>query len=317
MKSKLKVAFKDFWPGFDLDKLRLYQVLDRHFPVEISDRPDFLFFSDYSNDHLQYDCVKIQFSGENTRPNFNIADFFIGFEYSADHRVLRYPLYVEYRDDLFNEEFLEKPLTESEAREIVQSKSKFCCFVVSNGNCKFRNEFFVKLNKFRPVDSGGSHLNNLGFRVENKIEFMKDYRFIIAFENTSYPGYTTEKILQPFYSRTVPIYWGSPKVDDEFNPNAFIWVRSPEDCDAAIDRVLTLADDDQAYQAMLQQSPFYERRRSLYYSEERIVAFFERVFETSQTSVTPLARRMAQQRASFANASARANHRLKRLAGIR
>lgn len=317
MKSRLKLAFKDFWPGFELEKFRLFQVLEQHFPVEISDDPDFLFFSDYSNDHLQDDCVKIHFSGENTRPNFNIADFFIGFEYSPDPRVLRYPLYVEYRDDSYNEEFLERPLTDSEAREIVQSKTKFCCFIVSNGKCRFRNEFFEKLNRRRPVDSGGGYLNNLGFRVENKIEFMKDYKFIIAFENISYPGYTTEKVLQPFYSRTVPIYWGSPKVDDEFNPNSFVWVRSPEECDAAIDRVLALADDDEAYQAMLQQSPYYERRRSHYYSEERIVAFFERVFESSQTGVTPLARQLAQQRASLANATARASHRLKRLTGLR
>jgi len=314
MKSRLKVAFKDFWPGFDLKRLRLYQALERHFQFEISDDPDFLFFSDYSKDNLQYDCVKIHFAGENTRPNFNIADFFIGFDYSPDTRVLRYPLYVEYRDETYNEEFLEKPLSDFEARDIVQSKNNFCCFIVSNGKCTFRNEFFEKLNKRRPVVSGGRHLNNLGFRVENKIEFMKSYKFTIAFENVSYPGYVTEKILQPFYSRTVPIYWGSPKVDDEFNPNSFIWVRSPEECDAAIDRVLALADDDQAYQAMIQQSPYYGRRRSLYYSEERIVAFFERVFESSHTGVTPLARQMAQQRASFANATARASHRLKRMA---
>ena len=71
-------------------------------------------------------------------------------------------------------------------------------------------DFFVKLSKYKQVDSGGRTLNNIGGPVEDKMEFIKDYRFVISFENAEYPGYTTEKIIQPMFVDSIPIYWGNP-----------------------------------------------------------------------------------------------------------
>ena len=52
---------------------------------------------------------------------------------------------------------------------------------------------------------------------KSKVDFVKDYKFTIAFENTQYRGYTTEKILHPFVGRSVPIYWGNPLVEKDIN----------------------------------------------------------------------------------------------------
>lgn len=38
---------------------------------------------------------------------------------------------------------------------------------------------------------------------------MRRYKFTIAFENQSYPGYVTEKIADALMAGTVPIYWGA------------------------------------------------------------------------------------------------------------
>ncbi len=65
---------------------------------------------------------------------------------------------------------------------------------------KVRNNFFLKISKYKKVDSGGLALNNIGYIVKNKLEFIKDYKFTIAFENSSYSGYTTEKITDAFIS---------------------------------------------------------------------------------------------------------------------
>ncbi|WP_416171499.1 glycosyltransferase family 10 domain-containing protein [Algoriphagus boritolerans] len=78
---------------------------------------------------------------------------------------------------------------------------KFCCFLASNERAKERIEFFKKLSQYKQVDSGGIVHNNLGFRVSDKMKFIKDYKFIVAFENSSYPGYITEKIWHPFFCR--------------------------------------------------------------------------------------------------------------------
>ena len=94
--------------------------------------------------------------------------------------------------------------------------------VVSNGNAKERIKFFNELSKYKTVDSGGKYLNNVGGPVADKMDFIKDYKFVFSFENEAYPGYTTEKILQPFVVNSIPIYWGNPKIDLDFNEGAFI-----------------------------------------------------------------------------------------------
>ena len=61
-------------------------------------------------------------------------------------------------------------------------KNKFCNMVVSNPNCKTRNDFFKILNKLKRVDSGGRFMNNMGGPIEDKLKFIAEYRFTIAFE---------------------------------------------------------------------------------------------------------------------------------------
>ena len=43
--------------------------------------------------------------------------------------------------------------------------------------------------------------------MENQL--FKKYKFNICFENSSTPGYVTEKIIQSMYVNSIPIYWGT------------------------------------------------------------------------------------------------------------
>ena len=65
-------------------------------------------------------------------------------------------------------------------------------------------------------------LNNVGGPVADKLAFISEYKFVIAFENSSYPGYTTEKILDPFLVCSIPVYWGNPLIENDFNKMAFL-----------------------------------------------------------------------------------------------
>ena len=76
--------------------------------------------------------------------------------------------------------------------------------LVSNPNSKERINFFNALSKVKKVDSGGRYLNNIGYVVEDKMALIKDYKFVFAFENSSFPGYTTEKILEPLIANCIP-----------------------------------------------------------------------------------------------------------------
>ena len=99
-----------------------------------------------------------------------------------------------------------------EANDILtalSSKTEFCSFVVSNNNASpERDIIFDKLSEYKKVSSGGRYRNHVGGPVSDKLEFQRKHKFAIAFENCSQPGYSTEKILEAFAARTVPIYWG-------------------------------------------------------------------------------------------------------------
>jgi alpha(1,3/1,4) fucosyltransferase len=250
MKKVLKINFCDFWADLDKQENLFTKLLSPHFDLELSDDPDVLFYSCYSFNHLKYKCHKIFYTGEAVAPDFRECDFAISFEWDKyDGKNLRLPFFRWSPS-------LTKLYQRSPSQEIAAAKSKFCCMVISNGDCKERNDFFHKLNEYKKVDSGGGFMNNIGYQVPDKVTFAKDYKFIIAFENSSYPGYTTEKIFQPMLVDCLPIYWGNPVIDRDFNTQSFINVHNYNTHEEVIKEIIRLDNDNQAYCHMLDQ-PFF------------------------------------------------------------
>jgi hypothetical protein len=146
--------------------------------------------------------------------------------------------------------------TRGEASRIWRAKSKFCCMVVSNPNCKERIQFFKNISQVKQVDSGGFVLNNVGGRVADKAEFIKDYKFVISFENYAQDGYTTEKILEPIFTDCIPIYWGNKLIDKDFNSERFIDYSKFESEEELIAKLLEIDQNDELAVDMLMQPTF-------------------------------------------------------------
>ena len=64
---------------------------------------------------------------------------------------------------------------------------------------------------------------------------MSNFKFSLALENSAFAGYVTEKIMDSFLARTIPVYWGAPDVALDFNRDAFINLADYPNFDAAID----------------------------------------------------------------------------------
>ena len=62
--------------------------------------------------------------------------------------------------------------------------------------------------------------------LASKAETLGRYNFAICFENMILKGWLTEKIFDCFYSGTVPIYWGTPDIDEHVPPDCFIDMRA-------------------------------------------------------------------------------------------
>merc|ERR1719248_199636 len=59
--------------------------------------------------------------------------------------------------------------------------------------------------------------------MDDAVDRYRDYDFVVTFENTDTDGYVTEKIVSAFLAQAIPIYWGTPRVKEMFNPEAFLY----------------------------------------------------------------------------------------------
>ena len=261
MKPKLKLGFADTH-----DHLATFfaSALSQRYELEIDNQnPEFLLFGDenFGTSNKRFsrkDVVKIFYTGENRRPEKYDCDYAISFDHNFNTWHYRLPLFIVYMwalEHIHKTKYAYDYIFNPEVKE----KSAFCSFVVSNPNCKERNDFFHKLSEYKTVDSGGRLFNNIKANLDGeaaKIDFLSTRKFNICFEPMSHPGYVTEKILHAFYAGTIPIYWGSPSVATDFNEKAFVNLHKFRNADEASEYVKYLDSNDGAYNAMLEQPKF-------------------------------------------------------------
>ena len=252
MKNKIiKIKYVDFWRKFIPEHDTIYLLLKQNgFDVELSEQPDYLICGVFGKDALQehYDeCIKIFFTGENICPDFNLYDYAVGCDYiNFGERYFRFPHYYDVQYEKTWEMLSQKHLN---TKDTLRRKTDFCSFVYSNSNGNpIRKQFFCELSKYKRIDSGGRYLNNIGTTgVPDKIEFESKHKFSIAFENTSHPGYITEKLIQAFAASTIPIYWGDTTVSSVFNPKSFICVHDFETLADVINRIKIVDENDDLF----------------------------------------------------------------------
>ncbi len=281
MKKRIKIYFVDFWPVFNKQDNFFLDFLKEDYEVVLDkENPDFLFYSVFGTEHYGYNCVKIFFTGENIRPNFQECDWALTFDYSENPRNYRLPLYAFYED--VNKLTLPKPPID----ELFKEKTKFCNFIYSNPSCKKRNEFFKKLSKYKKVDSAGRLYRNTSERIGDKIQFIRQYKFTFAFENESYPGYTTEKIFEPMISNSIPIYWGNPLVNRDFNEKSFLNYHQYGSDEELIKKIIELDNNDDLYKQMLAEPYFNDNKVNEFVNRDNIKNRLKQIIESDISPIS-------------------------------
>ncbi len=248
MKKTIRIHYTNFEYhfGFNPETFPFTEILRTRYNVIIDKHnPDFLFYScffshNYENQFYDYDCTKMFFSGENASPDFNTTDYAIGSDFiSFEDRYLRLPFYEFWPAQAY---IAKKPLDR-----------KFCNFLYSNHHSAnpFRNKLFHALSSYKQVDSGGALFNNIGRNIENKFLWQQEYKFSIACENSCKPGYTTEKTLEALQANTVPIYWGNPRITQDFPKNYFINAMDFASIKELVEYVKFIDQNDEEYLKIL------------------------------------------------------------------
>jgi hypothetical protein len=224
-------------------------------------------------------------STEMNSSSFGLCDYGFGFDYEEtikSKNYLRLPLYVYYGagNDLI------KPKNYN-PRKILNSKTKFCNYIYSK-DAKKRVELFKELDKYKRVDAPGKSMNNCAPMLPSKltnvaklvqkaeairgkypissllsrhfgnwreavINYQKDYKFSIAFENSERSGYTTEKIYHPMLANSIPIYFGNPEISKDFNTKSFVNFYDYNDIKKLADVIIDIDQNDKKYLRILKE----------------------------------------------------------------
>ncbi|HEY9851381.1 MAG TPA: glycosyltransferase family 10 [Leptolyngbyaceae cyanobacterium] len=223
-KKRIKIKFTNGL-NFVVGMRDILNFLTPYYEFIDSDEPDFVIFGPYGNDIPQGNFVRIGYYCENIIPDLTICDWAFGIPYEEK---VNNPRYMRIQWHGFDPESLIKK--DINVEKIMAEKTKFCNFIYSH-RVPFREKFYKVLAKYKPIDAPGKSMKNIdsidtahnqGDIWQRKKKFLSQYKFTIAFENYSYPGYNTEKLLDPMNVNSLPIYWGNPHIALHFNTKSFI-----------------------------------------------------------------------------------------------
>ena len=193
-------------------------------------------------------------------------------------RHYRLPLYTLFGD-------VNQLLKPKDIDKIIAEKTKFCNFIYSNPRCMIRNNFFKKLSKYKRVDSAGRFNNNMDKSIDNKLEFIREYKFTFAFENSEFDGYTTEKIFEPMLVNSVPIYWGNPLVHKDFNPKTYLNYYDFNNEDELINKIIELDNSPDKYAQYFTEPYFYNNKINEYVDRNNVKAF---IYTAIEAEISPI-----------------------------
>ena len=223
------------------------------------DNPDYLIYATFGCENTlnKYNnTIKIAFFTENQLPDLNFADYAVGLGH-INHldRFFTFPYFV-YELTKRNIKIKDFEMVRNEVLNS-RKREKFCAAIITNP-IGFRLNFIKELNKYKNIDMGGRFHNNVGGYVKDKIEFLKQYKFSLAMENSEADGYTSEKIIDAYLAGTIPIYYGDYMVDDYINPKTYILIRNHRDMANKINYIKKIDNDDNLYRSILKEKVFID-----------------------------------------------------------
>lgn len=264
IENKYFIYVNGFWWGFientDAITLKFFETLFKKTNIsnfEITNdlnKANILLESHFGNSicHYKQWYKKILYSGESfTRFPMCVNNYDIVLKNShTQNNIINLPFAISY---MINNNYFEKLI---QNKNITNIPPKFCCFCVSNGGGHSRNKMFNIINSYKKVDSIGQYNNNVGYNIkspywsEDYLNHLRQYKFIICFENSIDETYVTEKIVNAYLSNTIPIYWGTNYVKNLFYQDSMIYLNNENNEQSYYDvlnHVIELDKNDSKY----------------------------------------------------------------------
>ena len=150
----------------------------------------------------------------------------------------------------------------------IVEKSKLISFIVSDKKWTIGHQLRHKILENLPIemDVFGRNVNE----IDTKEKGLNDYYFSLTLENCKQDYYYTEKILDCFKTKTIPIYWGCPSIGDFFDINGIIIFDTLEE----LDNILSNISIEQYNSKLIS----VENNYRLVFNINTFFKYFERVY---------------------------------------
>lgn len=278
--SHSNIKFHNYWT-VEPEKNWFYQFIIGNGFLENNKETAISFYSVFgSKKKLLADSgKKIFFSGENMQGNTILSvikkyadycldqvDLAMGFDEIDNPKYLRFPLWITYlikpTDNLADIKSKINEINNQLTRKNT-TREEFAVQISRHDINGIRSKMVNIAIQVAPVKCAGKFMNNTSDLKEHyhddKVEYMKNFKFNICPENASQKGYVTEKIFESFIAGCIPIYWGGGKKElvepKIINQEAFIYYTEGKE-DELIEQVKALYTDKKKYEDFISIPPF-------------------------------------------------------------
>lgn len=284
------IRYYNWWKIEDIESIWFTRFIRKHFP---QNKEIINFFSVFGNQiyvRNKFKGKKIFFSGENLDRRNSIlkkwyrniedycldsVDLSLGFPLNPLNppNYMRFPLWILY---LFPPESTFKDISNIiDSINASRYKKKYeCALIASHDIGGTRNMIYKECKKIFDVHCAGRWKQNsdeLWIRYKNnKILYLRNFKFNICPENSNTEYYVTEKLFEAFLADSIPIYYGA-NGDPEpniINKNAVV-IWDDSDKINTVKLLLDLKNNPKLYREFINQPKFSK------YANEIIFEKFE------------------------------------------
>ena len=254
--------------------------------LEISYNPDIEFFGPVGKRYFLEKSkakIKIFYTGECISKNaidktwskysdncINNVDLSLSFDRIDENKYknyVRFPIWIFYN---FNGLLDNKNYTKDDIKKVIDNinnaksnKNKFASLVASHDATNIRTQMYNQISKIDNINCPSKLFHNddtlKSVFNDNKIEYLKNFKFNICPENTISDGYITEKLFDAFKAGCIPIYNGDENIElDLVNKNALLFFKKDEDNAELLKEIEKLHKDDKLFDSFQKQIKIYD-----------------------------------------------------------
>ena len=183
----------------------------------------------------------------------------LGFNHIEHKNYIRLPAWILWNFDYINlnkDNIFKKVIEINNAK---YTKTKFASLIASwGGDGNLRNEIYNKISKIDKIYCPSKFLHNddsLKYEFnDNKLEYLKQFKFNICPENLIEDGYITEKLFDAFKSGCIPIWNGDKNIEpDIINKNSVLYWEKDSDNKELLKEIERLNKEEAYYNNFISQ----------------------------------------------------------------